>query len=123
MFNPQRFTTENAESKSKEDRPLLSASYQYVIDKIVDVNTTTKQSVDLTQHVQEADVQDGNSSKVYESSVDKNKNLKNPCTQYQSRFKARINHDKEWAQLDKELAQLKYSSAALVWANLKSVFS
>ena len=75
MFNPQRFTTENAESKSKEDRPLLSASYQYVIDKIVDVNTTPKQSVDLTQHVQEADVQDGNSSKVYESSVDKYKNL------------------------------------------------
>ena len=49
------------------------------------------------------------------------KTCKKPCTQYQLRFKARINYDKEWAQLDKELAQLKSSSPALVWESLKSV--
>ena len=71
--------------------------------------------------MQEADVQDGNSSKVYQSSVEKYKNLEKPCTQYQLRFKARINHNKEWVQLDKELAQLKSSIPALLCANLKSV--
>ena len=53
---PTTLTTENAESKSKEDCPLLSTSHQNVFGKIVDVNTTPKQSVDLTEHVQEADV-------------------------------------------------------------------
>ena len=72
---PTTLTTENAESKSKEDCPLLSTSHQNVFGKIDDVNITPQHSVDLAEHVQEADVQDGNSSKVYESSVDKYKNL------------------------------------------------
>ena len=77
MHNVQRttLTTENAESKSKEDCPLLSTTHQNVFGKIFDVNTTPKQSVDLAEHVQEADGQDGNSSKVYQSSVGKYKNL------------------------------------------------
>ena len=72
---PTTLTTENAESKSKEDCPLLSTSHQNVFGKIIDVNTTPKQSIDLIEHVEAADGQDGNFSKVYQSSVDKNKNL------------------------------------------------
>ena len=72
---PTTLTTENAESKSKEDCPLLSTSHQNVFGKIVDVNTTPKQSIDLIEHVEAADGPDGNFSKVYQSSVDKNKNL------------------------------------------------
>ena len=53
---PTTLTTENAESKSEEDCSLLSTSHQNVFGKIVDVNATPKQSVDLTEHVQEADV-------------------------------------------------------------------
>ena len=66
---PTTLTTENAESKSKEDCPLLSTSHQNVCGKIVDVNTTPKRSIDLIEQVEAADGQDGNFSKVYQSSV------------------------------------------------------
>ena len=93
--HPTLSTTENAESKSTEDCFSASSSHQNVSGNLLDVNSTAKQSVDLTEYVQEADVQDGNSSKDDQSSADKNKRLRKPHIQYQSRFKARDIHDKK----------------------------
>lgn len=51
--------------------------------------------MDLTKYVQEAYVQDGNSSKDDQSSAGKYKQLRKPCIQHQSCFRARVIHHKE----------------------------
>ena len=63
MPNAQSMSkTENAESKSTDYCLLASSSHENISGNILDVNTTPKQSIDLTEYVEEADVQDGNSS-------------------------------------------------------------
>ena len=70
--NAQSTTSTTEENlKSTEDCPLASSSHQNICGNLLDVNTTPKQSVDLTEYVQEADVQDGNSSKDDHNRADK----------------------------------------------------
>ena len=105
--HPTTSTTEKAEIKSTGGCPLASSSHQNLSD-----NATPKESVDLTEYVQEAHVQDGNSSKDYQSSADKYKQLRKPCIQYQSCFKALVIHDKENEMSTAEILQ-KHSSFGL----------
>ena len=109
---PTLSTSENAEGKSTEHCFLASSSHQNISGNLLDVNTTAKQWVDLTKYAQEADVQDRNSSKEDQSSACNYKRLRNPCIQYQSCFRVRVIHDKEYGMSTANILQ-RYSSFGL----------